>query len=318
MDFVKGFLVVTMVLYHAFNYFSAAGYGATKYVRFVTGAFIFISGYIVATYYGRRFAADVRGVTRRLIIRGSKILLLFTVINLALNVIGVQSHKKIDYGIEQFVAHLGSIYVSGSSPYSVFEILVPISYLLFLSPFVLLFRTWKKAIFATALFSLLMYWFFSLELFNLYGLLIGFVGLSIGLIVHDAGNYSIKKQGTVLAIFAFVIFFMEYFDRNILSYCAGVVLILKLVYDFTGGLKRWDGATGAIVLLGQYSLACYLTQILFMQILYRILGHRYGLGYEVWTIFVFISILLVGVCRLLDVLRRRIKIVDRAYGAIFS
>ena len=46
LDFVKGLLVIAMVVYHEMNYFSTAGPEGFGHVRFVTGSFIFISGYI--------------------------------------------------------------------------------------------------------------------------------------------------------------------------------------------------------------------------------------------------------------------------------
>src|SRR5215468_3492974 len=57
LDVVKGALVVVMVVYHAMNVFSTAGADEYAYVRFVSGSFILMSGYIVARFDGPRFRA---------------------------------------------------------------------------------------------------------------------------------------------------------------------------------------------------------------------------------------------------------------------
>lgn len=77
LDLVKGVLVVLMVVYHAMNIFSTAGPNEYAYVRFVSGSFVLMSGYIVARFHEARFKADWRGTSRRLVVRGLKLLMLF-------------------------------------------------------------------------------------------------------------------------------------------------------------------------------------------------------------------------------------------------
>ena len=55
LDFVKGILVVFMVIYHAMNIFSSAGFESFRYIRFVSGSFLFISGYVIALFYEPKF-----------------------------------------------------------------------------------------------------------------------------------------------------------------------------------------------------------------------------------------------------------------------
>ena len=95
LDFVKGFLVICMVIYHTISYFTTAGYDGIKYLRFVTGSFIFISGYIVAVFYRRKFELDNKTTFKRLVIRGLKLLLIFTFLNIIINLSGIKSHKLI-------------------------------------------------------------------------------------------------------------------------------------------------------------------------------------------------------------------------------
>src|SRR5207244_8569494 len=72
LDFVKGALVVFMVVYHSMNILSTAGPEAFGYVRFVSSSFILLSGYIIARVYAGRFRMDRAGTSKRLITRGLK------------------------------------------------------------------------------------------------------------------------------------------------------------------------------------------------------------------------------------------------------
>src|SRR5262245_1486476 len=95
LDVVKGTLVVVMVVYHAMNIFSTAGPDEYAYVRFVSGSFILMSGYIIARFDGPRFKADWRGTYQRLVARGLKLLILFTLLNLLINLTGIGNPDKV-------------------------------------------------------------------------------------------------------------------------------------------------------------------------------------------------------------------------------
>ena len=73
LDFVKGFLLVVMVVHHATDYFvveSAATATVYRYIHFVSGAFIFSAGYVVANFYKDKFARNKVKTANRLIGRG--------------------------------------------------------------------------------------------------------------------------------------------------------------------------------------------------------------------------------------------------------
>src|SRR5262245_25828550 len=101
LDFVKGMLVIVMVIYHVMNIFSTARSEAYGYIRFVSGSFIFISGYIIAIFYEQKFQIDRIGTSQRLIMRGLKLLLVFTVLNILINVTGVGNPNKAQLGLQQ-------------------------------------------------------------------------------------------------------------------------------------------------------------------------------------------------------------------------
>ncbi len=319
LDFVKGFLVVCMVIYHTINYFTNPACDGTKFLRFVTGAFIFISGYIVAVFYKKKFELDKKQICKRLVTRGLKLLLIFTFLNIVINLLGIQTHKSIQYDIEFFLMDLYDIYIEGSSRYAIFPIIVPIAYLLFLSPFLLIVQIWRKIIITVTAILLSAYVAFSINYFNLYGLLIGLVGLSAGLMGINHNLYKIKYRSIIFFIFCAVAFMMKYFDRNIISYSIGIMIIVKLIYDFSTTQDLTKLFNKLIILLGQYSLISYIMQIFFLQILYQLfIKQRFDLGYEALIISVATTIFLILLCLFLDLLRNKFKFVNRSYKLIFS
>lgn len=319
LDFVKGFLVFSMVIYHTFNYFSIAGYSATQYVRYSTGAFIFISGYIVATYYKNKFYLNQTAVCKRLIIRGIKLLLIFLVINLLISFVGMESHKA-SYDLNNFINNFNAIFIGGNTNVVAFPILVPISYALFLSPLFLFFHAWEKSLIVITALLVAIYLLIDTNNFNLYGLLIGIIGTLIGLL-QDSKKlyYSIKSNVLIFILLCVCIFFMKYFDRNILTYVVGVSIIIKLVYDFSQTQNPANPVSRMLVLCGQYTLLCYLSQIFFLQIIHRfVYQNRHELDYKILLIILITSIFLIILCKIVDLFRTKFALIDKSYRFIFS
>lgn len=214
---------------------------------------------------------------------------------------------------------LGSIYIEGNSIYAVFQILVPIAYLLLLSPILLVFQKWRKTIIILTSILLLVHVAFNIASFNLYGLLIGLIGLSVGLMGINHETHSIKFKSIIIIIFCITIFMMKYFDRNIIFYAVGIMIILKLVYDLSKTQDLTKNFNTLIVLLGQYSLLSYLIQIFFLQSIYQLfIKHRFDLGYEAFVIFVITNIFLIFFSLLIDLLRSKFRLLDKSYKLIFS
>ena len=81
-DFVKGVCVLAMLLHHSINYFPL-NFPLIKYVRFVTAAFIFITGFIVTHYYLKKYIITDKKIYIRLFIRALKLIVIFTLTNIA-------------------------------------------------------------------------------------------------------------------------------------------------------------------------------------------------------------------------------------------
>jgi hypothetical protein len=132
-------------------------------------------------------------------------------------------------------------------------------------------------------------------------------------------KYAIKFKTIIIIITCITVFMMKYFDRNIISYAMGIIIIIKLAYDFSKTQDLTKYLNKLLILLGQYSLISYIMQILFLQGIYKFwVKQRFDLGYEVFIIFVIINVFLILVCLLLELLRSKFKFVDESYKLIFS
>src|SRR5213596_2263625 len=77
LDMTKGVLVVAMVVYHSFNYSTDYTLGF-KYLPFLPPSFILITGFLISRLYFEPKPASDPGVHGRLLLRGFRLLLLFT------------------------------------------------------------------------------------------------------------------------------------------------------------------------------------------------------------------------------------------------
>jgi len=320
LDFVKGLLVIVMVIYHVMNIFSTASSEAFGYVRFVSGSFIFISGYIISTFYEQKFHKDRIGTSKRLAVRGLKLLLLFTILNILINLTGFGNPRKIQIGVQQYLNNIIEIYTFGDLNHTSFQILLPISYLLIISPVFLLLRNSRIMIALMSLMVALYFSFLDSNLTNFNFSIIGIIGFSVGLLTNKSEvSFAIKRKPIILSCLLACIYLMEYMDRRIITYAIGIMIIIKLFYDLGKIAELENYINRAIILFGQYSLVCYIAQIIFLQVLFRVLSkEKWELGYETASIFVVTNVFLLALCFLLKFLRNQYRFMDRSYRLVFS
>ena len=308
-----------MVIYHIMNYFSTAGPKDFQYVRFVTGSFIFLSGYIISTFYESKYREDRLSTAKRLIVRGIKLLIIFSCLNILINLSGIGNPKKV-LAIRFFFENIFEIYTLGKAKLAAFQILLPISYLLIISPLFLFLADYKKYIFTVILFFLFYLSIFQTDSINLDLGAVGLIGLSIGLLINNIDKIiSIKSRMAIIGLIIVTICLMGYLNGNLISYSLGIMIILKLFYDFGLTINLEMKFNRGIILLGQYTLVCYIMQIVFLQGLYRLLSKpRWGWGCENISILIATSGFLLGLCMMIRYLRKQHKFMDRSYRFIFS
>ena len=83
----KGVLVVAMVIYHSFNYSTDYTLGF-KYLPFLPPSFILITGFLISRLYFKPEVARDLTAHGRLLLRGFRLLLLFTLLNVATQAAG--------------------------------------------------------------------------------------------------------------------------------------------------------------------------------------------------------------------------------------
>lgn len=326
LDFTKGALVLIMVLYHWINYF----YGPhdNRYLRFLTPSFIFITGFIISNVYMKKYDISDRHLPWRLLERGLKLLGVFIVLNVTRSLLVRGSFQEQLSSAASPFNSLIDVYVMGSgvgggqAKAVAFFILVPISYLLILSPLlIVLSRFYRYAFHAACLLCLLGIVLLDaqgLQGPNLELLSIGLMGVIIGYAPIEKVNALVRHAYWLT--FAYILYLAAITLWNV-TYSlqvAGVYLSLMVIY-LLGQQSGKPGKTRAcIVLLGKYSLFGYIAQIAILQLLHLGLHHIGSLILIRGLSFVLAFALTIISVELLSRLRAGSAVVDTFYKAIFA
>ena len=317
LDFTKGSLVLLMVLYHWLNYFVDVPWDVYRYLRFLTPSFIFITGFIITSVYLARYAPDDPRVRRRLISRGLKLLVLFTALN---GLAALLARPSPAGAANPFGAALYSIYVTGNGR-AAFDVLVPIAYLLIVSPFVLRASArFPWAPHAIAAVTLTAAWALGRKGFSsvtLELLAIGLLGLSIGTVSRQVVRGAAARVGWLLVAYAGYLIAISAWNIVFPLQVIGVCLSVLLIY-VAGATSLSAGPAGrCVVELGQYSLFAYLAQIVVLQLLRR--GFRdLALPGAPLAALVTATILTIAAVDVVATARARSTGADRLYRAVFA
>ncbi len=322
LDFLKGFLVLVMVVHHSLEYFMGRDQPLIKYFDFVTGAFVFVSGFMVSSIYGLRLASMPQRTCWRLIQRGCKVVALFLGINTAINLVVKVNYNGQHFGLAQFYGEWFSVFVPGNKAVASFEILLPIAYTLILSAF-LLFLSRTKLTLALPILALVIYGsLLETPAFNLYYLCLGLSGFGVGLFCDRERMQTLIRRGyrrlfiVCAGIYGALITFLQ--NDNLPLYLFGILSVVGLVYLYAADFNYDSLANRAVVLLGQYSLLGYLAHILFLQLLYRAVHHPLlSAGFAIVP-FVLACAFLFVLCRAIQSLRRWHAGADYFYKLIFA
>lgn len=323
LDFTKGTLVLLMILYHWLNYFVSVDGAFYSYLRFITPSFIFISGYLIGNKYPERYGWGNRKASLRLIGRGARILVIFTALNLAANMLVSESYKGVMPGLEGFVHEAIVIFGSGNDVHAAFVALVPIGYLLILTA--VFFVIPNRAVLIVHLICLAA--FLCLGFMQFYGrssvncelVAIGLLGVVTGLSRIGIVDYCINHPYILMLLYVSYVIALSIWDAIYVLQVIGVWLSVMLIYSIG---SRFHGETwirGQIDLLGQYSLFGYIAQIGFLQLLHR--GMPYlNIGIIAhWTISLTGAILLtIAAVRTIHFSRIKWSTINAVYRAAFS
>jgi hypothetical protein len=314
LDFVKGSLVVIMVLYHWLNYFVGLTWGGYRYLRFLTPSFIFITGFLIAHVYLAAYDRDRSRVWTRLVQRGVRLLVLFGALNLAAGV-ALQGPSG---GTEP--VSWEAIFVTGTGR-AAFSILVPIAYFLILAPGVLaLSRRGVSlvAFAAAAVGATIALSFADAANAHLEMLSMAFIGLAAGTI--DISRIDAMVRRPALLVMAYVVYLtaITVFNVPFALQVIGVSLSVLLLYAIGSAWRVPAGLHRSVVQLGKYSLFAYVAQIAALQVLRRGLRGHDLTGAELALPFVVALLVTILAVQAVALVRQRSTTVDSLYRAVFA
>jgi hypothetical protein len=315
LDMTKGVLVVLMVVYHSLNY-SSRYYLGFRLLPFLPPSFIFIVGFLISLLYPSVDGPEHRRPAGRLAARGARLLAIFTLLNLAVNLAGRHRPNGEKLGLGYFVDHATEIYVFGSGRFAAFQVLLPIAYILLAAP-VLLWagrRPVALPLIALAVIGLCVTAEragipnanLNLMSAGLLGMLAGRRPMSgfTGLARHWAltglagvGSYVVGLR------------FGEVYGVQL----AGAAFALAAIYALADRFGRTDWPRRRLIRLGQYSLIAYIVQIGILQVISSPLGRPAPLSLEYDLMFFTTLGLMTGVVELIHWVRSRSPGAERIY-----
>jgi peptidoglycan/LPS O-acetylase OafA/YrhL len=315
-DWVKGALVILMVLYHWANYFVDISWDFYRYLRFLTLSFTLITGFLLSYTYLARYAPDDARLRRRLLRRGGKILLLFTVLNAA----GELARSAALPG-RSTLQNLYAIYVVGNGS-AAFDVLVPIAYFLLLAPLVLLIATrWRvrlQTVGIVAVLATVVAYASGVRSPNLELVAIALLGMGAGVMPFDRLERLIGRHGLLLAAYLCYLAAITKINIPFPIQVIGVPLTVLLLFAAGRGIGTASWLSRRVVELGEYSLYAYIVHIVVLQLLRRGL-HAFALtGIELLIPFVLALVMTVLLVQAAIVARAKLGPADRLYRVVFA
>ncbi len=321
LDFTKGALVLFMVLYHWLNYFLGPGGTMYRYLRFLPPSFIFITGFLISNAYLARYSKYDPRIPKRLLARGFKILGIFVALNflIMLLVTGLHALSPANY-FAVFVT--GNVLIVGVGKAAAFYILVPISYLLFLAAILSIpyrfFQYTYHCVFAAFAIGVSVLGICGERSNNLELVAVGLLGLLLGFSSVERINALAKYAYLFVIAYVGYVITITYWEPNFLFHTAGVCLTVLVLFLLGTTPLLGSYAGRQIVLLGKYPLFGYIAQIAILQVLRRSLAHFYlGTGELILTFVGAVGLTLLTVV-FMDFIRKRFRLIDSAYKAVFA
>lgn len=270
LDWVKGVLVVLMVIYHSLNY-SPFSRLAFEYIAFLPVSFIFLAGFFLTNSYLARYDLKDWRLHRRLVVRGAKLLLLFSALNLGLYFIAFGPRF-----LQQFSANFRTVYLGAAGHVASYPILTSIGYLLCLAPLLLWIGSlnrWVLPLLAVALvmFCSVMEWKASVG-YHLGMISAGIIGSAFGLLPLQRITSFARKSFLAIALYASYRTCSYFIGDPYALQLTGVVTGLLLLYSLALKLPVETHIYKDVVLLGKYSLFGYIMQLGIIQATVRIFG----------------------------------------------
>jgi peptidoglycan/LPS O-acetylase OafA/YrhL len=319
LDMTKGILVLLMVVYHTLNYTNQY-YLGFRYLSFLPLSFIVITGFLLSNVYSVRYRDGDRQLVGRLLWRGVRLLVLFTVLNMVAQFVRSPSYGQ-SVGLIGFFNKWTEIYFTGGSSSSAFEVLLPIAYLLLIAPALIALshraQPFLPIASAIAVIGCAVLDYRGLALVNVNFVTAGILGMLVGQLLPDLtglGRYF------WLTLIGYVVFFPLGFSRGwiFLIQLIGAVIALALIVAASIKLGAEGWWRHRIIRIGQYSLVAYIVQIGILQALSRLFGRPDPWSMEALILFTITLFMMTLIIECTEWLRNHFGGANSAYKAVFA
>ena len=331
LDIVKGLLVILMIIYHCASMvllnpaFQELAANITNRIDFIARAFLLLCGLLCGIHYLPQFRQSPQKTRIRLAIRGFKLLSIFLVLNLILYLVGFHSLNGLlnDFHKSQVINYF--LYSFPWSHFS-FGIIYFIGFFLLMTSLII-----GRLDF---IYPLIIIFLFNYNPGPLMWMTYGFTGIIIGSWntnrLYYLWNCLVKLRGIPIILLFIVNFslldsWIWVVNCNIviistLAYCYKIAIyLLSLLFIVIICKKKW--VISPIVLLGNYTLLAYLSQVFLIYANYNLLlkNIQYFYCYYLCNI-VITSIILYLSIFYLDYYRKKntSSMVNKVYKYIFN
>lgn len=319
LDTTKGILVLLMVVYHSLNYTSDY-HLSFRYLCFLPLSFIVITGFLLSIVYTPRYRPGDPTLKRRLLLRGLRLIALFTLLNVAAQFARSPVYGR-SVGLEMFFDDWLDVFVVGGSRVAAFDVLLPIAYLLVIAPWLIAvsharprFLPWCSGVLIVLCGALD---FSGYGLPNLNFLAAGIVGMLAGQLLPDA---SILGRFFWLTLLGYALYMPLGIAEGVffLVQFLGAFVALALIVAASVRLGEQGWLRQRIIRSGQYSLIAYIVQIALLQVTSRFFGRPDIVSLPSAVQLFGTLALMVAVIEATAWLRGRVEGIDRAYKAVFA
>jgi peptidoglycan/LPS O-acetylase OafA/YrhL len=318
LDWVKGALVVFMVVYHSIVY-SAFLPMAFRFLAFLPPSFIFIAGFVVGQVYASRYNLNSWKPYLRLLARGLKILVLFLILNVGAYIL--MAHDVVE-GALDFFDNAQAIFISGQGRHGVFEILLPIAYFLMLAPVLLWLRSRARASIAVCAAAVFILCFVfertGVPFKNLLLLSAGLLGMACGLIPIASIDRFARAWPAVVVLYVSYRLCSWRMGETYPVQMFGSVSTLALLYAIALRLNYSKLAARQMVMLGNYSLLGYLAQIPLLRLICHFAHGVPQKWPQVFAVMLIVLALVVLLVNCVDRIRRLNRMADGCYKFVFA
>jgi hypothetical protein len=320
LDWVKGALVVFMVVYHALGYSRLVGV-SFRYLAFLPASFILIAGFLLTNSYLARYSVGDWRLHRRLVVRGFKLIVLFTVLNLGTVYRSFRGQSDSFAGLAQFAEDWKMVYLSPAGKVVSFTIILSIGYLLLIAPPLFLLRSlnaWLVPALAVGG-VFLCSWLEWNEMSNYHVNMVvaGIIGMALGVLSLDSVGRLARRWVIIVPLYLGYRLCSYLWGEPYLLRLVGVCLSLLILYGLALALSPQSVIYQQFVLFGRYSLFGYIFQLGILQILFRIpMTSVPGLNFVIMALITLV--LTWSATRIVERLRRTTPIFDWSYKVIFA